>query len=43
MIISTLGGRRGNGLQDALSDECLTVDEWARQVMMVVRAKESKH
>lgn len=42
MIISTLGGRRGNGLQDALSDVCLIVDGLVKQVVRVVRAWELK-
>lgn len=43
MIISTLGGRRENDLQGALSDVCPTVDERVKQVTTVVRARESKH
>jgi len=43
MIISTRVGRRGNDLQDVLSNVCLTVDEPAMKVTMVVRARGSRH
>lgn len=43
MIISTLGGRRGNDWRDEPSNVCLTVSERVRQVTKVVRAKELRH